>query len=208
MTCRSAAKHNPRHYLTTAGGDRPARAQLESAKWLLNGWAMDGVLSIASGMPYNVSFGTETFLNDFNGTGEYYGRPDLVGDPYAGTGGVKLLNLTALAVPNGIPGNLPRNAFVGPNFRNFDFSLVKNTALTERFHMQLRADFFNIFNHPNLASPLWPGYEADMLTNGMDGTGHGIDFLRSTVTPDVGLGNPYLGGGGPRGIQLAVKFSF
>jgi hypothetical protein len=39
-------------------------------------------------------------------------------------------------------------------------------------------------------------------------TGRGTGFLPITVTPDVGIGNPFLGGGGPRDIQLAVKFIF
>jgi hypothetical protein len=36
----------------------------------------------------------------------------------------------------------------------------------------------------------------------------GTGFLPITVTPDVGIGNPFMGGGGPRNIQLAVKFIF
>jgi hypothetical protein len=75
-------------------------------------------------------------------------------------------------------------------------------------NVQLRADFFNILNHPNLGNPLWPSYGVDMTVNGLDNTGHGKLMLKPTVTPDVGLGNPYLGGGGPRDIQLAVKFTF
>jgi hypothetical protein len=47
-----------------------------------------------------------------------------------------------------------------------------------------------------------------MLTHGISPTGTGVGFLSPSVTPDVGLGNPYLGGGGPRDIQLAVKFTF
>lgn len=174
-----------------------------------------------------MNFGTETFLTDYNGTNEFYGRPDVVANPFAGTGVVDpttrattLLNFSALQVPctldssgscvSGTPhiGNLPRNAFVGPHFRNWDFSLVKNTPIKERLTMQLRADFFNILNHPNFASPLWPGFEVDMLHNGISSTGRGVGFLEPTVTPDVGLGNPFLGGGGPRDIQLAVRFTF
>ena len=215
---RAASNFDMRHhFLWNYTYEFPSKAQ--SLKWLLNGWAMDGVLTLESGMPFNLSIGTESFYNDYTGTGEFYGRPDLCGvggaiacsgvaSPYSGVGGVNLLNLAAFTTPQGVPGNVPRNAFVGPTFKNFDFSLVKNTALTERLHMQLRADFFNAFNHPNLASPLWPGFEADMAHNGIDPTGHGIGFLQSTVTPDVGLGNPFLGGGGPRDIQLAVKFTF
>jgi hypothetical protein len=192
-------------------------------KPLLSGWAVETVVTLSSGNPYNVSWGTETFYNDFNGTGEFYGRPDVVGNPFFQTGGIdpatgapRLLNLSALAVPCNYPtcdskhlGNLPRNAFVGPHFRNWDFSLVKNTPVSERLNMQLRADFFNILNHPNFANPLWPGYQVDMLHNGINpNNGRGIGYLEPTVTPDVGLGNPFLGGGGSRNIQLAAKFTF
>lgn len=199
----------------------------QTMKPLLSGWAIDSVVTLTSGNPYNVNFGTETFLTDYNGTNEFYGRPDVVANPFAGTGVVDpttrattLLNFSSLQVPctldssgscvSGTPhiGNLPRNAFVGPHFRNWDFSLVKNTPIKERLTMQLRADFFNILNHPNFASPLWPGFEVDMLHNGISSTGRGVGFLEPTVTPDVGLGNPFLGGGGPRDIQLAVRFTF
>jgi hypothetical protein len=36
----------------------------------------------------------------------------------------------------------------------------------------------------------------------------GSNFLQSTATPDVGIGNPFLGGGGPRNIQVSLKFRF
>jgi hypothetical protein len=43
---------------------------------------------------------------------------------------------------------------------------------------------------------------------GADGTGRGIGSYALTATGDVGIGNPFLGGGGPRGIQFAAKVSF
>jgi len=46
-------------------------------------------------------------------------------------------------------------------------------------------------------------------TNGINPvTGRGQGFLPITVTPDVGIGNPFLGGGGPRNIQMALKLIF
>jgi len=50
-------------------------------------------------------------------------------------------------------GNLGRNIYRGPFQQNWDFSLLKNFRLTERQSLRFTADFFNIFNHPNFASP-------------------------------------------------------
>jgi len=60
----------------------------------------------------------------------------------------------------------------------------------------LRVEFFNIFNHPNFALPnffVLPGFSGQGLI---------------TQTPDQAQTNPGLGGGGPRVIQLAAKFTF
>jgi hypothetical protein len=47
-----------------------------------------------------------------------------------------------------------------------------------------------------------------MTQNGIDASGRGIGYLPLTATPDVGTGNPFLGGGGPRNLQLSVRVSF
>jgi len=98
--------------------------------------------------------------------------------------------------------------------------LTKTTHLTEKVAMELRFDFFNIFNHPNLSNPLMPNFGADIFTSsyipnggnrvmaGADPSINGPQFLSTTATPDVGTGNPYLGGGGPRSMQMAVHFTF
>lgn len=184
---------------------------------LTSGWAVNGAFLATSGQPYNVNY---LFEGNFNGSGEFFGRPDLVGNPFAGTGGLNLLNLSALQVPctldatgNCIPGtqhfgNLGRNAFVGPDYTNLDFGLSKTTSLSERLSMQIRLDVFNFLNHPNLANPLVPGFAVDFLQNGITPAGRGIGFLSSTATPDVGAGNPFLASGGPRNLQLALRFSF
>ncbi len=203
--------------------------------WLLSGWQIDGLLRISDGQPYNLNS-----FEGYNGTGEYFERPDVVGNPFAGVSMPNgVLNLGAFAAPcdwdpvaQGCTGgyhygNLRRNAFVGPSFRNFDFSLVKNTKIHEKVDMQFRADFFNIFNHPNFSNPLLPNFLVDLETNGLVAPhandpkcapsnaplyvgcrAYGQGMLPITATPDVGIGNPFLGGGGSRNIQLAVRFSF
>ena len=50
-------------------------------------------------------------------------------------------------------GNLGRNSLQGPIFKEFNFSVYKNTAFTERVNLQIRAEFFNILNHPNFSNP-------------------------------------------------------
>jgi hypothetical protein len=184
--------------------------KFQQARWLSNGWALDGMFNFATGQPYTVSY---LFEGDFNGSGEYFGRPDIIGNPYAGTGGTNLLNVAAFAAPCNVdssgncvsgwhPGSEGRNAFNAPSYTNFDFSLTKTSHLTEKVTMELRGDFFNIFNHPNFSNPLLPGFGIDYLNT------NGSQFIQTTATPDVGSGNPYLGGGGPRSAQLAVHFTF
>jgi hypothetical protein len=55
---------------------------------------------------------------------------------------------------------------------------------------------------------LLPGFSADASFNGIDATGRGIGFLPITVTPDVGMGNPFLDGGGSRNIQFSFRLAF
>jgi hypothetical protein len=205
-----------------------AAPKFQRASWIANGWALDGMFNFATGQPYTVSY---LFEGDYNGSGEYFGRPDIIGNPYTGAGGTNLLNLAAFAAPctvdtnpasatfgnciNGHPGSEGRNAFKAPNYTNFDFSMTKTSHLTETVTMELRCDVFNIFNHPNLSNPLLPGFGIDAFGYG-DSTivgnrlvaGTSSQFVTTTATPDVGSGNPYLGGGGPRSAELAVHFRF
>jgi hypothetical protein len=200
---------------------------LVKAKWITNGWALDGSLDFATGQPYTVSFLGE---GDLNGSGEYFGRMDIIGNPYAGAHGINLLNLAAFAAPctwagtditgscasNQHPATEGRNAFTAPNFTDFDFSVTKTSHLTEKLTMELRADFFNLFNHVNLTNPLMPNFGVDAMSgntqtatiNGANRLVGGPGFIQATATPDVASGNPYLGGGGPRMMQLAAHFNF
>src|SRR3984893_19171649 len=120
---------------------------------------------------------------------------------------------------------LRKPAFLGPAFHNFDFSLSKNTKLGERMNMELRADFFNVFNHPNFGNPLMPAFSVNLENNGTvtplnPTTGScaaspfagcravGPGFLPILAKPDVAAGAPFIGGGGGSNIQLSLKFHF
>ncbi|MGB2628414.1 MAG: TonB-dependent receptor, partial [Candidatus Acidiferrum sp.] len=100
-------------------------------------------------------------------------------------------------------GTMGRNLFRDFGFRNVDFSAVKNFQFGERLNMQFRAEFFNIFNHPNFANPY----------GGQNGWGHNDPSVPGTfgcscATPDVAASNPVIGSGSSRAVQLGLKFIF
>jgi hypothetical protein len=105
-------------------------------------------------------------------------------------------------------GNEGRDSLRGPSFKQWDFAVYKNTPITERLNMELRAEFFNFLNHPNFSNPFLPNFVADPAQQGIGTNGAGLGAYQLTATGDVGIGNPFLGGGGPRGVQLVAKFSF
>jgi hypothetical protein len=90
-------------------------------------------------------------------------------------------------------GNSGRNILLGPGLVNFDFSVFKNNyikRISENFNVQLRAEFFNIFNRANFAPPLNPT-NTDIFDSSGAPTGV-AGLLTSTVTT-------------AREIQLAFK---
>jgi hypothetical protein len=205
----------------------------EFPKWtalkrLGEGWQVSSVVTLMSGHPFHINY---NFVDDFDGSGEFFPRPDLVAPPHYNRGNpTQFLDLSSFAIPctlnpagagfaqdcqfsGGVNsmhfGNLGRNSLLGPDYRNMDFSLIKDTRITERWRLNFRVDVYNLFNHPNFANPYMPAFFADAAPNGYNvATGRGIGFLPIVATSDTGLGNPILGGGGPRSIQFAVKILF
>lgn len=222
----------PHRFVWVAGYDLPKMAG--SMSKLRNGWGLQSSVNLQSGQPFTFNYNAE---DDYSGGGDGYDRPDVVGPVvYNKRNPANFLQLSSFAMPctnNGsysgfasdcVPGTrhygtLGRNALSGPTYEQWDFAIYKNTVITERLNMQLRADFFNILNHPNFANPILPAFIADPAANinvncgcGFAPPSNGLEVgngaYQITATGDVGIGNPFLGGGGPRGIQLAAKFTF
>jgi Carboxypeptidase regulatory-like domain/TonB dependent receptor len=118
-------------------------------------------------------------------------------------GGCYISGSTVLTPPaDGTFGNMGRNIFRGPDFTNWDFSMSKNTKLGERVTLQLRAEFFNILNHPNFS-----GINSELADGFCSGPNQCFSNLGlATLTPDLAASNPVLGSGGSRHIQLGAKF--
>jgi hypothetical protein len=222
----------PQRFVWVLGYELPKKGG--SMARLKDGWGFNSSLNLQSGQPFTLNYNAE---DDYSGGGDGYDRPDVVGPiVYNKRNPYNYLQLSSFAMPctnnggySGFAsdcllgtrhyGNLGRNSLSGPTYKQWDFAIYKNTAISERMTLQIRADFFNILNHPNFANPILPAFIADPAANinlacgcgfapPSNGREVGNGAYQITATGDVGIGNPFLGGGGPRGIQLAAKLTF
>jgi hypothetical protein len=117
---------------------------------LIGGWQVGGITILRTGTPFGVSFSATQ-------PGWRGGRADLVRDPklpQSERSRDRWFDPSAYAVPAPFTyGNSARNMLFGPGAMEFDVSLLKNTAIRERWSLQLRAEFFNLANHANLGNP-------------------------------------------------------
>jgi hypothetical protein len=173
------------------------------ARALLRGWSVDAYLRARSATPFNVLARTGLVIGEL----VEVQRPDLVAgvpvyldDPSAPGG--RRLNPAAFAVAPGRQGTLGRNSLRGFGFAQADLALRRRVAITERVRLQLRAEFFNVFNRPNFADPV------NELGSRL--FGESIQTLgRSLGTGGVNGGlSPLYQIGGPRSIQLALRLDF
>jgi hypothetical protein len=137
---------------------------LGGPKRLTNGWSISGITRFATGLPVTL---VET--DDQSLLGTSFGGPIVLPvDTPNLVAPVKTLDPRKSACPGpclffdpssfngsalGQEGNANRRFFHGPGVNNWDFALLKNTQLTERFSLQFRAELFNIWNHTQFLGP-------------------------------------------------------
>jgi hypothetical protein len=152
---------------------------------LVSGWGVTSIVTIQSGFPftpqlsYNPSNNGDTrnpvrpFLNpDFTG-------PVVLGKP------AQWFNPNAFVAPPsaiGFYGNVRRDAYAGPGLATWDFSVLKNTSITERFNLQFRAEIFNLLNRANFNTPNLIVFTPPSATNlsGLSGTAGAINSTSTT----------------------------
>jgi hypothetical protein len=125
---------------------------------------------ITSGFPvFIVTSSNNSGVNFTNNTTNFI-RPNEVADPLRSgsvsanptcTGPASVGTVTTwfnpcafVDPPNGELGTANRAPLYGPGFVNTDFSAVKHFRITERTDIEFRAEFFNLFNHPQLYVPV------------------------------------------------------
>jgi hypothetical protein len=147
----------------------------------LSDWQLNGIASYFGATPIEIITGANTI-----GTASAVGqRPNYTGAPiYLNTGdSTRHLNPAAFATPApGQFGTLGKGSVRGTPITTIDFSVGKNWRFDERYGIQFRAEFFNLFNHTNFI-----GFDTDIRN---------MSFGTLTVAQP------------PREIQLGIKFTF
>jgi hypothetical protein len=216
---RAASDFDIRHAFNAAFTyDIPTPSIGKVGKAMLRNFSIDAIVTARSAAPVNViARSSQTLLGLTQNI-----RPDLIAgiplylnDPTLPGG--RRFNSAAFALPPaGRQGTLGRNALRGFPLSQFDLSLRRQFNLTERLNLQLRADMFNVFNHPNFGDPEFiPGNDLLYLTVLANGTpvlnpSFGLSrFMYGRAIGRFGGGfSPLYQVGGPRSVQLSFKLQF
>jgi len=184
-------------------------AQPGPANKIFGGWSIQPIVVLEGGQPMTLTCPTNTVSTtatncyallvpgqplgrdlhiDANGKMSFFSNPKAFTQPTP---------CTAAPCPVSALGGPPTQV-AGPPFKRMDFSTFKNMKLTERFTLQFRAEFFNIFNHPNFNAPGFGG-------NGVVAVSGSGNFTSSTFG-EIGSTRdaPY----DPRQIQFALKLYY
>ena len=204
---RGSSDFDVRHSLTGAlTYNIPAPAASTHVQAILGNWSVDTFIFTKSAAPVNI-YGAASVVAGI----ESQARPDVIaGEPLYLYGpqypGGKAFNAGAFAAPvSGQQGDFGRNVLRGFGAWQMDFALHRQFKLVDRLGLQFRAEFFNIFNHPNFGDPTMAnrfitspafGQSTNTLASSLGSGGAGGGF------------NPLYQIGGPRSIQLALKLQF
>lgn len=124
---------------------------------LIGGWQVSAILNYASGRPFTVYSGVSTFSNAVQSTADCNGCSRKMGRLIQENGtnywfSSQQRSLFSVPQPGSI-GNTGRNFFIGPRRFDFDVSISKKFAITERISFDIRADMKNFFNVPSFGLP-------------------------------------------------------
>jgi hypothetical protein len=185
-------------------------------KAILGGWAVDGIVRASSAPPINVTVGGISPVSSFNRIQAEIvpGQAYWIADPTQPNG--KALNPAAFAPPPvGQTGDFPRNGLRSPySIDQTDLALRRQFRITERITLDVRAEYFNVFNHPMFGisgsqcnpDAFW-GYQG-----GAPSSTFGKVCPGSTTNVDGGGSingqNALYAVGGPRSAQFTLKVHF
>jgi hypothetical protein len=133
------------------------RAFAKLPKRLTQGWTMNGITRFAGGLPISLSqSGDQSLVGSGNTDVPNRAGKVVIQDPRkAGPNGPNTFFLpdAFTSGPLGNFGNANRQFFHGPGLNNTDFGIAKRTVIKESMAFEIRAEFFNIFNHAQFNNP-------------------------------------------------------
>jgi hypothetical protein len=142
------------------GKGRPWLNRGGPVDWILGGWQLGGILSLASGRPFTATISTDisnTGTSNPTGGTANQNHPDRLrdGNLTASERSItRWFDVGAFAIPQLYAyGNSGRNILRGPATRGVDFKLGKNFQIAERVRVEFRCEMFNATNTPNFALP-------------------------------------------------------
>jgi hypothetical protein len=178
------------------------------ARTIAGNWELTTTALARTGFPVNVLMPSSyTAPDGASGTQ----RPDLVPGvsltPPGGKGVAQWINPAAFTTPAGEFGTAPRDLARGPGTWQVDLGLGKHIPLTERASLEFRAEFFNIFNHPQLGPPQ---ATCGLSSSNPTGCSTGFGSIITPVNLNTAIVNPItpVGSGTPREIQFALRLAF
>ena len=131
-----------------------------AARYVVNGWSTSGLFQYRSGDPLTIWSSN----SNVDGSGEDRDRAVQTGPAHGGSVCGASVNCKSFLNPAGFTnptagsgiasfGNVKKGSFVGPGFAEWDASLARRFAISERTYLQFRAEYFNLLNHANLGDP-------------------------------------------------------
>jgi hypothetical protein len=122
-------------------------AQSGLAKWVLGGWQLNGLWTWESGLPLDITVSSTSLNAPGNANHPNVSGPVKI---FGNIGPGKLyFDTSAFSAPKAATfGNVGRNVLHGPHLFDIDFSVFRRFAITERIHMEFRAESFNFTNTP------------------------------------------------------------
>jgi len=191
----------------------PAWGRIGSA--ILRGWAIDGLVRVFSVPPINVTVGALSPVAGFYSTQAEIvpGQPYWIPDRSQPSG--KALNQAAFSLPPaGEAGDFPRNGLRSPySINQTDVALRRRFNLSERVKLDVRAEYFNVFNHPMFGLPGSQCAPDDQWSYGGGSINPDFGKVCSTANLDAGGGggsgqSALYAPGGPRSAQFTLKVIF
>ena len=171
---------------------------------LAGNWEVSTTALARTGFPVNVLLPSSYSAPDGASGTE---RPDLVPGvsltPPGGRTVAEWINPAAFALPAGAFGTAPRDLLRGPGTWQIDLGASKDIPLREKWALEFRAEFYNIFNHPQLGQPQ---ATCNVSTSAPTGCPAGFGSIINTVNT-VSPVTP-VGSGTPRDMQFALRLEF